>query len=191
MWECGLEGPGAFALFSSLSVNSGLRRLDLMRNPGIGSEEALRVLGSSLRSNKALQELVLRACDISAAGVAVLCSGLAENSTVLKLNLRENRALGAPEAMAAIGSSLSQNHFLEELDLWECGIKDSVSWLYSGLAQNKGLKFLALVGNRGLGQHVAIEALQSCLKQNTTLESITMSGCGVKQGSIDDPRVVA
>jgi len=162
-----------------------------MRNPGIGSEDAMKILGSSLRSNQTLQELVLRGCDISVAGVAVLCSGLVENQALRKLILRENRALGAPEAMCAIGSCLAQNATLEELDLWECGIgQDSVAWLYNGLARNKGLKHLAVVGNRGLGQHAAMEALRGCLEQNTTLEALTMSGCSVKPGSIDDVRVV-
>jgi Ran GTPase-activating protein (RanGAP) involved in mRNA processing and transport len=191
MRECALEVPGASALFSSLAVNRSLLRLDLMRNPGIGSEDALKVLGSSLCSNKALQELVLWACDISASGVAVLCSGLAENTSLLKLNLRENKGLGAPEAVSAIGSLLGKNDTLQELDLWECGIKaDSVCWLYEGLGRNKGLKMLGLVGNRGLGQHAVIEALTNCLQMNSTLESLTMSGCSVKPGSIDDPRVV-
>lgn len=191
MWECALEVPGACALFSALSVNCGLLRLDLMRNPGIGSEDAMKVLGASLRSNQSLQELVLRDCAISTAGVAVLCSGLAENRSIAKLNLRENKALGSSEAMSSIGTCLSQNSTLQELDLWDCGItQDSVTWLYHGLARNQGLKMLALVGNRGLGQHAAMEALQSCLEQNSTLQSLLISGCSVKPGSIDDPRIV-
>jgi len=190
MWECGLEVPGASALFSALSVNCALRRLDLMRNPGIGSASAMKVLGSSLRDNQTLEELVLRACEISAAGVAFLCSGLAENRSIRRLNLRENKDVGTLDAISAISACLSQNGTLQELDLWECGItSDSVTWLYDGLARNQGLKMLALVGNRGLGQHAAIEELKSCMQKNSTLESLLMSGCSVKPGSIDDPRV--
>eukprot|EP00746_Dinoflagellata_sp_MGD_P163869 gnl/MRDRNA2_/MRDRNA2_92142_c0_seq1.p1 gnl/MRDRNA2_/MRDRNA2_92142_c0~~gnl/MRDRNA2_/MRDRNA2_92142_c0_seq1.p1 ORF type:complete len:859 (-),score=189.25 gnl/MRDRNA2_/MRDRNA2_92142_c0_seq1:92-2668(-) len=191
MWECALELPAASALFSALSINCGLLRLDLMRNPGIGSEDAMKVLGAALRSNQTLKELVLRDCAISAAGVSVLCAGLAENQSITKLNLRENKAIGSPEGMFSIGTCLSQNSILQELDLWECGItQDSVPWLYNGLATNQGLKMLALVGNRGLGQHAAMEALQKCLEQNSTLQSLLISGCSVKPGTIHDPRIV-
>jgi len=191
MWECALDVNGTSALFSALAANSCLRRLDLMRNPRIGSEIVLKDLASSLAINETLQELVLSGCQVSVAGVAILCSGLAQNHGLRKLNLRENKEVGTSEALGAIASCLTQNNTLEDLDLWECGITpQSVVWLYNGLARNKGLKMLGLVGNRGLGQQVAIDSLSSTLEKNSTLESLTMSGCNVRPGSIDDPRVV-
>lgn len=187
MWECSLESKAASVLFSSLCVNESVNRVDVMRNPGAGTAEALTSLSTALSSNQSIQELVLWSCDVDADGTAVLCKGLAVNKSVKKLNLRENRGVGSPQAMQALGAMLAENTGLEELDLWECGINaEAIMELYKGLAKNRTLKRLALVGNRGVGHAAALEALGACLAENSVLKEVFLSGCGYRAGYIDD-----
>ena len=76
---CGLSAEGAACLATGLeTASSNLKTLALSRNEGIGDEGA-KVLGRSLRTNRALETLLLSKCGIGDTGATALAEGLRAN----------------------------------------------------------------------------------------------------------------
>ncbi|KAM6963869.1 leucine-rich repeat-containing protein 45 [Tautogolabrus adspersus] len=144
--DCMLSEEGAKVLLSGLFGNTTVKVLDLKGNNlrSKGNE----VLGKLLSRNKTLRRLVL---EWNALGVwdetfSIFCEGLASNSVLTHLDLRNNQInhQGASELALA----LKRNNAVEVLDLrWNnIGLLGGRS-LLEALQKNKSVRQLETAGN--------------------------------------------
>ncbi|XP_068610553.1 leucine-rich repeat-containing protein 45 [Brachionichthys hirsutus] len=144
--DCILTEEGAKALLAGLFYNTTVQVLDLKGN-NLRAEGA-KALGKLLAHNKTLRRLVLEwnALGIWDEGFSLLCEGLASNTGLVQLDLRNNQInhRGASELALALKS----NHTLEVLDLrWNSiGLLGGRS-LLEALQKNRSLVQLELAGN--------------------------------------------
>lgn len=144
--DCMLTEEDAKTLLSGLFDNTTVRVLDLKGNSlrSIGAE----VLGKLLAHNKTLRRLVLEWNTLGMwdKAFSCFCDGLASNSSLTHLDLRNNQInhKGASELALA----LKRNSTLEVLDLrWNnIGLLGS-RCLLDALQQNKSVVQLELAGN--------------------------------------------
>ncbi|XP_006145676.1 leucine-rich repeat-containing protein 45 isoform X2 [Tupaia chinensis] len=133
--------------------------------------DTCRALGSLLRNEALLTELVLSDCMLSEDGAALLLHGLCANSVLRLLDLKGNnlRAVGAE----ALGKLLRQNRAIQSLTLewnslgtWE----EAFATFCGGLAANSTLQQLDLRNNQI--SHKGAEALALALKGNAALQQL-------------------
>ncbi|XP_063748453.1 leucine-rich repeat-containing protein 45 isoform X2 [Eleginops maclovinus] len=144
--DCMLSEEGAKVLLSGLSGNTSVKVLDLKGNNlrSTGAE----VLGKLLALNKTLRRLVLEwnALGVWDEAFSLLCDGLASNSVLTQLDLRNNQINhhGASELALA----LKRNTTLQVLDLrWNnIGLLGGRT-LLEALQQNKSITQLEMAGN--------------------------------------------
>ncbi|KAK9965006.1 hypothetical protein ABG768_004120 [Culter alburnus] len=144
--DCMLSEEGAKLLLNGLCSNTTVKVLDLKGNNmrGTGAE----ALGHLLVRNKMLCRLVLEwnALGMWEEGFAVFCEGLASNTSLTQLDLRNNQInhQGAAELCVA----LKRNSTLQELDVrWNnMGLLGGRS-LLEGVQQNRTLLKLEMAGN--------------------------------------------
>ncbi|XP_028286650.1 leucine-rich repeat-containing protein 45 [Parambassis ranga] len=144
--DCMLSEEGAKSLLSGLSTNTTVKVLDLKGNNlrSTGAE----VLGKLLAHNKTLCRLVLEwnALGVWDEAFSLFCSGLASNSVLTQLDLRNNQInhQGASELALA----LKRNSTLKVLDLrWNnIGLLGGRS-LLEALQKNKSIMQLEMAGN--------------------------------------------
>ncbi|ROJ44599.1 Leucine-rich repeat-containing protein 45 [Anabarilius grahami] len=144
--DCMLSEEGAKLLLTGLCSNTTVKVLDLKGNNmrGTGAE----ALGQLLVRNKMLRRLVLEwnALGMWEEGFAVFCEGLASNTSLTQLDLRNNQInhQGAAELCVA----LKRNSTLQELDVrWNnMGLLGGRS-LLEGVQQNRTLLKLEMAGN--------------------------------------------
>ncbi|XP_016348614.1 leucine-rich repeat-containing protein 45 [Sinocyclocheilus anshuiensis] len=144
--DCMLSEEGVKLLLNGLCSNTTVKVLDLKGNNmrGTGSE----ALGQMLVRNKILRRLVLEwnALGMWEEGFAVFCEGLASNTSLSQLDLRNNQInhQGAAELCLA----LKRNSTLQELDLrWNnIGLLGGRSVL-EAMQQNRALIKLEMAGN--------------------------------------------
>ncbi|XP_048026884.1 leucine-rich repeat-containing protein 45 [Megalobrama amblycephala] len=144
--DCMLSEEGAKLLLNGLCSNTTVKVLDLKGNNmrGTGAE----ALGHLLVRNKMLRRLVLEwnALGMWEEGFAVFCEGLASNTSLTQLDLRNNQInhQGAAELCVA----LKRNSTLQELDVrWNnMGLLGGRS-LLEGVQQNRTLLKLEMAGN--------------------------------------------
>ncbi|XP_033964014.1 leucine-rich repeat-containing protein 45 isoform X1 [Pseudochaenichthys georgianus] len=144
--DCMLSEEGAKVLLSGLSGNTTVKVLDLKGNNlrSTGAE----VLGKLLALNKTLRRLVLEwnALGVWDEAFSLFCDGLASNSVLTQLDLRNNQINhhGASELALA----LKRNTTLQVLDLrWNnVGLLGGRT-LLEALQQNKSLTQLEMAGN--------------------------------------------
>ncbi|XP_053196929.1 leucine-rich repeat-containing protein 45 [Scomber japonicus] len=144
--DCMLSEEGAKVLLTGLFDNTTVKVLDLKGNNlrSTGAE----VLGKLLARNKTLRRLVLEwnALGVWDEAFSLFCDGLASNSTLTHLDLRNNQINhhGASELALA----LKHNSNLEVLDLrWNnIGLLGGRS-LLEALHKNKNIVQLEMAGN--------------------------------------------
>ncbi|XP_016368745.1 leucine-rich repeat-containing protein 45 [Sinocyclocheilus rhinocerous] len=144
--DCMLSEEGVKLLLNGLCSNTTVKVLDLKGNNmrGTGAE----ALGQLLVRNKILRRLVLEwnALGMWEEGFAVFCEGLASNTSLSQLDLRNNQInhQGAAELCLA----LKRTSTLQELDLrWNnIGLLGGRSIL-EAMQQNRALIKLEMAGN--------------------------------------------
>ncbi|MCI4384022.1 hypothetical protein PGIGA_G00033440 [Pangasianodon gigas] len=144
--DCMLSEEGTKLLLKGLCSNTTVKLLDLKGNNlrGAGAE----ALGKLLVRNKILQRLVLEwnALGMWEEGFSVFCEGLASNSSLIQLDLRNNQI--NHQGAAEIALALKRNSVLRELDLrWNnIGLLGGRA-LLEALQQNRTLLQLEMAGN--------------------------------------------
>ncbi|KAF4085362.1 hypothetical protein AMELA_G00117290 [Ameiurus melas] len=144
--DCMLSEEGTKLLLKGLCSNTTVKLLDLKGNNlrGGGAE----ALGKLLVRNKTLQRLVLEwnALGMWEEGFSVFCEGLASNSSLIHLDLRNNQI--NHQGAAELALSLKRNSVLRELDLrWNnIGLLGGRA-LLEALHQNRTLLQLEMAGN--------------------------------------------
>ncbi|KAI5617649.1 leucine-rich repeat-containing protein 45 [Silurus asotus] len=144
--DCMLSEEGIKLFLKGLCFNTTVKLLDLKGNNlrGAGAE----ALGKLLMRNKTLQRLVLEwnAIGMWEEGFSVFCEGLASNSSLTQLDLRNNQI--NHQGAAEIALALKRNSILRELDLrWNnIGLLGGRA-LLEALQQNHTLLQLEMAGN--------------------------------------------
>lgn len=144
--DCVLSDEGAKLLLHGLCTNSVVKSLDLKGNNlrAVGAE----ALGKLLRQNKSIKSLTLEWNNLGIweESFALFCEGLGANSTLQRLDLRNNEInhQGAGE----LSMALKKNSSLQELDLrWNnIGLLGGRA-LLNCLHNNRVLRQIALAGN--------------------------------------------
>uniref|UniRef100_A0AAR2JQ21 Leucine rich repeat containing 45 n=1 Tax=Pygocentrus nattereri TaxID=42514 RepID=A0AAR2JQ21_PYGNA len=144
--DCMLSEEGAKLFLNGLCSNTTVRALDLKGNNlrGAGAE----ALGKLLVRNKTLRRLVLEwnALGMWEEGFSIFCEGLASNSCLTQLDLRNNQI--NHQGAAELALALKRNSVLEELDLrWNnIGLLGGRS-LLDALQQNRTVLQVEMAGN--------------------------------------------
>ncbi|KAM6951888.1 leucine-rich repeat-containing protein 45 [Aplochiton taeniatus] len=176
--DCMLSEEGAKVLLSGLFANTTVQVLDLKGNN-------LRVTGAEtvgklLSRNKTLRRLVLEwnALGMWDEAFSIFCEGLASNSTLSHLDLRNNQVnhQGASELALA----LKRNSTLEVLDLrWNnIGLLGGRS-LLEALQQNRTLLQLEMAGNNIPSD--TLKALEQAMDHNADRQSTQRESRGRTQ----------
>ncbi|KAI7796621.1 leucine-rich repeat-containing protein 45 isoform X1 [Triplophysa rosa] len=166
--DCMLSEEGAKLLLHGLCSNTTVKMLDLKGNNmrGTGAE----ALGQLLVRNKILRRLVLEwnALGMWEEGFAIFCEGLASNTSLTQLDLRNNQInhQGAAELCIA----LKRNTTLQELDLrWNnIGLLGGRS-LLEAMQQNRTLLKLEMAGNNIPSD--TLRAIEQSMNHNTDRQS--------------------
>ncbi|XP_062858870.1 leucine-rich repeat-containing protein 45 isoform X2 [Trichomycterus rosablanca] len=112
--DCMLSEEGTKLLLNGLCSNTMVKVLDLKGNNlrGVGAE----ALGKLLVRNKTLQRLVLEwnALGMWEEGFSIFCEGLASNSSLKQLDLRNNQI--NHQGAAELASALKRNSVVQELE---------------------------------------------------------------------------
>ena len=169
---------GVYYIAQGLLQNCSLQQLEVCG--GITSLGA-RYLGIALAVNNSLK--VLKFFDMESGvscrlteGAAILGSSLSVNTALEELNLSWNK-LGDTGA-THIGCALRHNHTLKKLGLGWCGITDiGLEALAHGLEGNDSLEELNLFGNK-VGEFGAIH-IGYALRHNHTLKKLDLGWCGI------------
>ncbi|XP_063078008.1 leucine-rich repeat-containing protein 45 [Engraulis encrasicolus] len=161
--DCMLSEEGAKLLINSLCSNATIRFLDLKGN-NLRSSGA-EALGKLLVRNKTIRRLVLEwnALGMWDEAFSMLCEGLATNSSLAQLDLRNNQI--THQGAAELGMVLKRNSTLQELDLrWNnIGLLGGRA-LQEGLQQNRSLIRLEMAGNNVPSD--TIKALDQAISHN-------------------------
>ncbi|KAK2815448.1 hypothetical protein Q5P01_025915 [Channa striata] len=171
--DCMLSEEAARILLTGLFGNTTVKVLDLkgnnLRSTGV------EVLGKLLARNKTLQRLVLEwnALGVWEEAFSLFCDGLASNSVLKQLDLRNNQINhhGATELSLA----LKRNTTLEALDLrWNnIGLLGGRS-LLEALQKNKSIVQLEVTGNSIPGD--ILKALEQTTGHNSDRQSTLREG---------------
>ncbi|XP_056153327.1 leucine-rich repeat-containing protein 45 isoform X2 [Lampris incognitus] len=166
--DCMLSEEGAKVLLSGLFANMTVKVLDLKGN-NLRSTAA-EVLGKLLARNKTLKRLVLEwnAVGIWDEAFSMFCEGLASNSVLTHLDLRNNQI--NHQGAAELALSLRRNSSLQVLDLrWNnIGLLGGRS-LLEAVQQNKTLTHLEIAGNNIPSD--TLRALEQAIKHNSDKQS--------------------
>lgn len=166
--DCMLSEEGVKQLLNGLCSNTTVKMLDLKGNNmrGTGAE----ILGQLLVRNKMLRRLVLEwnALGMWEEGFAIFCEGLASNTSLTQLDLRNNQInhQGAAELCIA----LKRNSTLQDLDLrWNnIGLLGGRS-LLEAMQQNRTLLKLEMAGNNIPSD--TLRAIEQSMNHNTDRQS--------------------
>ncbi|CAK0801484.1 unnamed protein product, partial [Prorocentrum cordatum] len=164
----GGSGAGVERIGEALRTNPALERLVLD-----GCEHrTVEPLMASLPVNASLRSLSLGDCRLSSAWIVDLCSVLPFSRSLESLSLRANHV--GPEAAAAIGAALATDGLvLRTLNLSSCHLRDPEgATIARGLAGNVRLENLNL-RNNALQEPAALEILDA-VRSNTTLTQLTL-----------------
>ncbi|KAI4891653.1 hypothetical protein NFI96_019934 [Prochilodus magdalenae] len=159
---------GAKLFLNGLCSNTTVRVLDLKGNNlrGAGAE----ALGKLLVRNKTLRRLVLEwnALGMWEEGFSIFCEGLASNTSLTQLDLRNNQI--NHQGAAELALALKRNSVLQELDLrWNnIGLLGGRS-LLDALQQNRTLLQLEMAGNNIPSD--VLRAIEQSMQHNTDRQS--------------------
>jgi Ran GTPase-activating protein (RanGAP) involved in mRNA processing and transport len=134
-----ITSTGVGLLFEAMEQNSHITDLELQRNPirNEGAYLLARSLGNSALSN--LTRLSLSECLIGDDGFIALVSALAQNTSLLQLDLRDNHGF-SERAFLALAGSLPEIKVLQRVDLsWCPGLASAMPLLLAGLRKHTSL----------------------------------------------------
>jgi Ran GTPase-activating protein (RanGAP) involved in mRNA processing and transport len=134
-----ITSTGVGVLFEAMEQNSHITDLELQRNPirKQGAYLLARSLGNSAVPN--LTSLSLSQCLISDDGFIALVLALAQNTSLLQLDLRDNHGF-SERAFLALAGSLPEIKVLQGVDLcWCTGLASAMPLLLAGLRKNTSL----------------------------------------------------
>ncbi|XP_039991970.1 leucine-rich repeat-containing protein 45 [Xiphias gladius] len=166
--DCMLSQEGAKVLLTGLFGNTTVKILDLKGNNlrSAGAE----ALGTLLARNKTLRRLVLEwnALGVWDEAFSLFCEGLASNSVLTQLDLRNNQI--NHHGASALAMALKHNTILEVLDLrWNnIGLLGGRS-LLEALQKNKSIVQLEMAGNNIPSD--TLRALEQTIGHNSDRQS--------------------
>jgi hypothetical protein len=134
-----ITSRGVGVLLETMEQRNHITALDLQRNL-IGKDGAIilaRALGNNTLPN--LTRLSLYRCGIGDDGFTVIVSALEQNTSLLHLDLSDNRGL-TERAFLAFAESLPEMKVLQRVDFtWCTGLESALPLLLAGLRKNKSL----------------------------------------------------
>jgi Ran GTPase-activating protein (RanGAP) involved in mRNA processing and transport len=134
-----IASAGVGVLLETMEQSHHITDLDLRRNPirNEGATFLARSLGNNALPN--LTRLSLHDCVIDDDGLIALVSALAQNTSLLQLNLRRYYAV-SERALLALAESLPEIKVLQQLGLTWCpGLASAMPSLLVGLRENTSL----------------------------------------------------
>lgn len=141
-----IDSNGAKLIGSYLTETDTLKKIVLDGNHNIQSEGA-KEIALSLIKNSSLEQLSLRSCGIGKTGAERFATCLAQNATIQVLDLCGNPEVG-DDAVELICRGLKENRSLLKLNLSCCGLGDEgCAHLAEALLQNDTLTHLWLQKN--------------------------------------------
>lgn len=171
--DCMLSEEGAKLLLNGLCANTTIKVLDLKGNNlrSTGAE----ALGKLLARNKTLHRLVLEwnALGMWDEAFSIFCEGLASNTCLTQLDLRNNQI--NHQGAAELALALKRNSTVQELDLrWNnIGLLGGRSIL-EALQHNRTLVQLEMAGNNIPSD--ALKALEQAMDHNSDRQSTLREG---------------
>lgn len=171
--DCMLSEEGAKLLLNGLCANTTIKVLDLKGNNlrSTGAE----ALGKLLARNKTLRRLVLEwnALGMWDEAFSILCEGLASNTCLTQLDLRNNQI--NHQGAAELSLALKRNSTVQELDLrWNnIGLLGGRSVL-EALQHNRTLVQLEMAGNNIPSD--TLKALEQAMDHNSDRQSTLREG---------------
>ncbi|NXU53908.1 LRC45 protein, partial [Turnix velox] len=167
--DCGLSEEGVKLLLHGLCSNTTVKTLDLKGNNlrTVGAE----ALGKLLSQNKSIRSLVLEWNNLGVweEAFSFFCQGLAANSVLQRLDLRNNQI--DHQGAAELAMALKQNITLQELDLrWNnIGLLGGRA-LLNCLHSNRTLRRLELAGNNVPSD--ILKAVEQAMNHNQDRQTI-------------------
>eukprot|EP00667_Euglena_gracilis_P001964 EG_transcript_1961 len=144
---------------------------------GIG-DSGTKMVAKALKTNDAVQKIILRWNNISPEGVKALVEALQSNTTLRELDLSKNAV--QLEGVIALAAALRTNSTLQKLNLRDTDIgQESAKRIAEALQTNTTLQEVDL-GDNNIGVNGA-RALRDALEQNSTLQRI-----GLDKNEISD-----
>ena len=174
--DCCIEDSGAAHFASALESCGSLTSICIAQNgiTNLGLESILR----ALTVNPVITLLDLHSNLIDETGATKVAAFLLSNTSLKHLVLDENHSIGS-EGAKEIATALCQNSTLETLSLKSCSIgKTGAERFATTLSQNTTLRSFRLCGNVDMGDD-SVELLSRGLKENTSLQTLDLSSCGV------------
>ena len=109
-------------------------------------DTGVSLISESLKEN--VKTLMLYKCGVSSRGAEDLSRALAQNSSLMKLDIGNNYI--GDKGISYMAEALKQNEHLKELWIGECGMTDKgAAFLASALGVNNSLKMLYIGGSKG------------------------------------------
>ncbi len=134
------------------------------------------LLEEMLRENRTLQELDLSDSSIVDSVLVYVVKGLRHNTGLVKLSLPGCSVSGKEYLDTLLEEMLRENRTLQELDLSDISIADSVlGYVVKGLRHNTGLVKLSLPGYSVSGKEYLGTLLEEMLRVNRTLQELDLS----------------
>lgn len=161
-------------IFPALSYNSTLKTLDFGNN-GTLHHTDLSIITKVCKEHPTIRHLSLENCLINLNGTQILANALAENMSLLSLNL-SNCYKGHPWGGKRSKSYLSQHPDASETYIWYADHPEGeriVTTIFKALETNTNLQHLDLSGN-GISEYL-LPTLVESLRLNKTLQYLDLS----------------
>eukprot|EP00750_Incisomonas_marina_P013088 INCI17222.4.p1 GENE.INCI17222.4~~INCI17222.4.p1 ORF type:complete len:1153 (+),score=220.46 INCI17222.4:254-3712(+) len=175
----GLTGSSIGATLGALQIQC-VTELDLSGNPQLGTP-ACEILAETMLSRDAcvLRELDLSNCNVRSAGAKHLATGLMNNTSLKRLNLRRNKVgAGGAAALSAAFTERATKHgtILDDVNLsWNMVGSAAPTLLSATCILCLDLSMNALGGDNG----ALVEPIGEALRFNTTLLHLDLCNCGL------------
>jgi hypothetical protein len=170
--NCRLDDDEVADLARSLRLHPTLQELSLRMN--YAEDESISAIADLLRQTPALARLDLGQQNPGVLDLVVLAQALQVNQTLRRLNVKESYVFDAH--MQALAETLAtQNSTLQELNLENCGLRDSgLAFFMERLSDFRGLTKLWLKENRFHNHKVDDDDVLLLLKRNRTLQILDL-----------------
>ena len=171
-------------LMKALSVNIGLQKLVISRNPICDGGAA--TISSCLQSNNSLKVLYISNCQINGIGAIEIAKGLKGNTALQKLDISLNKAMNDADALVTFTTLLKDNCTLKKLNLTAFGHSEGIQ---QAVIQNcMTRKQLNLSHHKlNLSHHkinAEITALCDSMKRSATIKKLHISDCSITSSGI-------
>jgi Ran GTPase-activating protein (RanGAP) involved in mRNA processing and transport len=136
------------------------------------NEQDAKVLAVVLKENTTLLRLSLRNNQFGAKGLEVICQALEDNATLKVLNLGNNDPQGS-DCVQAIGKMIAKNRTLQGLDLTFSNMNaEALRILAKSMEENQALSEMELGYNYFADEGAGV--LAEMLKKNTALKTLNL-----------------